>query len=372
MSVLVVGAGLSGVKLAEALREKGYDGELVLIGDETEAPYDRPPLSKQVLRREKDPFPLLDPELSVDFRSGVSAESLDLSARQVMTSAGPLSFEQLVIASGSSPRRLPGAPGLPLRSLADCRALSARLVPGARLGVVGAGLIGCEVAASARAMDVEVSVVDVLEAPLVRVLGPTVAARVQALHESHGVSFHLGTGVATATAKSLELADGTLLEVDAVLEAMGVTPTVGWLTGSGLDLDDGVVCDVFGRAAEGVWAVGDVARWGTGHRHEHWTRACEQASAAAAGILGEPTAVDVAPYWWSDQYDVKLQGVGTPSPDDDVVMREVGARSRPLAVYSRDGRLTGAVGFSAAVAVMRLRDDVTSGAPVDAVLASLS
>ncbi|MCW2544413.1 MAG: thcD 2 [Frankiales bacterium] len=308
MRVLLVGAGLAGVKVAEGLREKGYDGELVLIGEETEAPYDRPPLSKQVLRREKEAFPLVDPELSVNFRPGVSAESLDLSAGQVMTTAGPLPFDQLVIATGASPRRLPGAPGLALRTLTDSRALSARLVPGARLGIVGAGLIGCEVAASARSMDVEVSVVDVLDAPLVRVLGPAVAARVQAMHESHGVSFHLGTGVSAASAKSLELSDGTVLEVDVVLEAMGVTPTVGWLAGSGLDLDDGVVCDPFGRAADGVWAAGDVARWGSGHRHEHWTRACEQANAVAAGILGEPTPVDVAPYWWSDQYDVKLQG----------------------------------------------------------------
>jgi 3-phenylpropionate/trans-cinnamate dioxygenase ferredoxin reductase subunit len=367
--VVVVGAGLAGVKVVEGLRERGHAGEVVLVGEETDAPYDRPPLSKQVLRKEKDPFPLLDESLAVDFRAGVAAESLDLGARQVLTSAGVLSFDQLVIATGAQPRRLPGAPGLALRTLADCRALSDRLVQGARIAIVGAGLIGCEVAASARKLGVAVDVVDVLDGPLVRVLGPAVSARVRVLHESHEVEFHLGTGVAAADGKSLQLSDGTALEADVVLEAMGVTPTTGWLAGSGLDLDDGVICSETGVAADGVWAVGDVARWGTGHRHEHWTRATEQAAAVAAGILGEPTPVTVAPYWWSDQYDLKLQGVGTPSPDDEVVELEVGPRSRPLAVYSRDGRVTGAVGFSAAAAVMRLRDAVTDGTALDEALA---
>ena len=374
MRVLIAGAGLAGLKTAEALRDKGYDGELVLVGDEPHPPYDRPPLSKHVLRGDREPM-FLRPEaeyaeLDLDLRLGTALTGLDLAAREVRTEEGAIGFDALVVATGATPRRLPGSPGHVLRTLDDCRGLAPFLREGATLGIVGAGLIGCEVAASARAKGAGVHLVDVLPAPLVRVLGTTVARRLLDLHTEHGVRFHLGTGVTGATATSLDLADGTHLEVDAVLEAMGVAPATGWLEGSGLVLDDGVVCDEVGQAAQGVWAVGDVARWGA-RRLEHWTSAVEQASTVADAVLGTREPLVAAPYWWSDQYDVKLQGLGLPAPDDDVRVVEVGPRNRPLALYSRDGALTGVVGFSAAAFVMRLRPDVLAGTPVADVVAAL-
>lgn len=379
MKVVVVGAGLAGLRVAESLRERGFAGELVLVGAEEHPPYDRPPLSKHVLRGEREPFFLRAEadyaELDLDLRLGTTVTGLDLVGRQVRTASGAVSYDHLVIATGATPRRLPGAPGHVLRTLDDARALAPVLQPGKRIGIVGAGLIGCEVAASARTKDVEVHVVDVLSKPLVRVLGDEVAQRVVDLHEEHGVHFHLGLGVASATADRIELTDGTVLEVDAVLEAMGVVPATGWLEGSGLDLADGVLCDEVGQAADGVWAVGDVARWadegGGSMRHEHWTRAAEQATVVAAAILGERAPLAAVPYWWSDQYDLKLQGLGHARSDDDVQVVEVGPRSRPLALYSRQGRLTGVVGFSAAKFVMQLRSQVADGAPVAEVLAGL-
>ncbi len=367
MRVVVVGAGLAGLRTVEALRDKGFDGALVLVGEEEHLPYDRPPLSKQVLRGDREPVLLRGEhqyaELDLDLRLGTPVTGLDLAAREVTTQDGALGFDHLVIATGAAPRRLPGSPGLVLRTLDDCRALSPYLREGATLGIVGAGLIGCEVAASARSKGADVHLVDVLKAPLVRVLGDTVSARVQALHEEHGVRFHLDTGVTEASGTTLALADGTALDVDVVLEALGAVPTTGWLEGSGLDVANGVGCDEVGQAAEGVWAVGDVARW-AGRRLEHWTSAAEQASVVASAILGDRSPWHVAPYWWSDQYDVKLQGIGLPAADDDVTWLEVGARQRPLAVYSRDGVLTGAVGFSAAAAVMKLREPVLTGMTV--------
>lgn len=373
MRVVVVGAGLAGLRTAEALRDKGFDGEIVLVGDEVHLPYDRPPLSKQVLRGEKEPMLLRPedayPELDLDLRLGTAVTGLDVAARTVATADGPIPYDHVVIATGATPRRLPGAPGHVLRTLDDARALAPHLAEGSVIGIVGAGLIGCEVAASARAKGAEVHVVDVLPKPLVRVLGDQVADRVQALHTEHGVVFHLGTGVTAAAADRLELADGTVLQVDALLEAMGATPTVGWLEGSGLELADGVVCDEVGRAADGVWAVGDCARWG-GTRHEHWTSAAAQAAVVADAILGERQPITSPPYWWSDQYDVKLQGLGRIEPGDDVVVVEAGARKRPLALYSRGGRLVGAVGFSNAAAVFALRDRIAEGAPLDEVRAT--
>ncbi|MCW2501052.1 MAG: FAD-dependent oxidoreductase [Frankiales bacterium] len=379
MKVVVVGAGLAGLRVAESLRNKGFDGELLLVGAEQHRPYDRPPLSKHVLRGEREPFFLRAEEdyaeLHLDLRLGTTVTGLDVPGRQVLTAVGSIGYDHLVIATGADPRRLPGAPGHVLRTLDDSRALAPVLQPGKRIGIVGAGLIGCEVAASARAKDVEVHLVDVLSKPLIRVLGDQVAQRVVDLHEQHGVRFHLGTGVVSATANRLDLDDGTVLEVDAVLEAMGVTPATGWLEGSGLELADGVLCDEVGQAAEGVWAVGDVARWADGAggsaRHEHWTRAGEQAAAVAAAILGERSPLTGTPYWWSDQYDVKLQGLGHARPDDDVQVLEVGPKSRPLALYSRAGRLTGVVGFSASKFVMQLRAQVAAGAPVAEVVAGL-
>ena len=366
--VVIVGAGLAGLRTAEALREKGFDAEIVLVGQEVHLPYDRPPLSKHVLRGDRPVMYLRQEqdyaELRLDLRLGTSATGFADGVLQ--TSDGDIAFDHLVIATGATPRRLPGSPGHVLRTLDDCEGLAPVLVAGARIAVVGAGLIGCEVAASARTKEVEVHLVDVLPKPLVRVLGDVVADRLVDLHLEHGVNLHLGTGVANATATRVELADGTVLEVDAVLEAMGVVPATSWLDGSSLTIADGIVCDQQGQAAPGVWAVGDVARWADGlggsFRREHWTSATEQASAVASAILGEPEPITTPPYWWSDQYDVKLQGLGEVRSDDDVELVVAGAKQKTLALYSRDGRLTGVVGFSAGPLVFKLRDAISAGA----------
>lgn len=377
MRVVIAGAGLAGLRTAEALRDKGFDGQIVLLGDEAHYPYDRPPLSKQVLRGDRPPMYLRAEdeydELQLDLRLGTRATGVD--GHTLQTTAGPVEFDHLVIATGATPRRLPGAPGHVLRTLDDCQALAPSLVPGARLAVVGAGLIGCEVAASARAKEVEVHLIDVLPKPLVRVLGDTVADKLAVLHSSHGVHLHLGTGVSSATASRVELADGTVLEVDAVLEAMGVVPATEWLEGSHLAVKDGVVCDRDGRAADGVWAVGDVARWDDGaggsFRREHWTSAAEQAAAVASAILGVAEPITSPPYWWSDQYDLKLQGLGEARSDDDVLLVTAGPRNKELALYTREGRLTAVVGFSAGPLVFKLRDAVSVGATLDEVRALL-
>ena len=356
-----------------------------MLGAEPHPPYDRPPLSKQVLRGERgDPW--LRPAddyagLDVEVRLGERALELDAEQRVLRTRDARLPYVVLVIATGASPRRVPGLDGLVLRTLDHATDLRGLLRPGARLAIVGAGLIGCEAAASARSMGVEVDLVDVLPGPLIRVVGAHVCDLVADLHRAHGVRLHMGApatrvgtapaGAADGGAGQLALADGTVLAADVVLEAVGAVPETGWLAGSQLRLDDGVVCDAAGRAAQDVYAVGDVARW-DGRRSEYWTNAGWQADRVAAAILGqEPPLAELA-YWWSDQYDIKLQGLGAPGPDDDVHVITWGPKARTVALYARDGHLTGVVGFSAAPAVMRLRADIAAGGAIDDALARLA
>ena len=374
-SVTVVGAGLAGLRTVERLRHRGYRGRIVLLGAEPHPPYDRPPLSKQVLRGERDTFWLRSADdyaaLDVEIRLGEQVLGLDVERRVLRTRDASLPCEVLVIATGASPRRVPGLNGLVLRTLDDATDLRGLLGPGARLAVIGAGRIGCEVAASARSMGVEVDLIDVLSGPLIRVVGARVCDLVADLHRAHGVRLHMGTAATRGGPGELALADGTVLTADVVLEAVGAVPETGWLEGSGVRLDDGVVCDADGRTADGIYAVGDVARW-DGRRSEHWTNAGWQADRVAAAILGQEPPLPEPAYWWSDQYDIKLQGLGAPGPDDDVHLITWGPKARTVALYARDGRLTGVVGFSAASAVMRLRADIAAGGAIDDALARLA
>jgi 3-phenylpropionate/trans-cinnamate dioxygenase ferredoxin reductase subunit len=373
----VVGAGLAGLRTVERLRQRGFTGRITLIGAEPHLPYDRPPLSKQVLRGEEHSLHLLPEDayagLDTEILLGERAFELDTAGRRIRVTDGWQPYDVLVIATGATPRRIPGVDGLLLRTLDEARHLQGKLLPSSRLAVVGAGLIGCEVAASARALDVTVHLVDVLSGPMIRVVGSQVCEVVASLHREHGVQLHMGTGVrgADPAAGRLTLSDGTELEADVVLEAIGAAPETGWLEGSGLSLDDGVVCDATGRAADDVYAVGDVARW-AGRRVEHWTNAGEQADQVAAAIVGEEPVPAGPAYWWSDQYDMKIQGLGSPGPDDEVHVLSWGPKARTVAVYAREGRLTGVVGFSAAAAVMRMRPDIMAGTPVTDILARLS
>ena len=388
--IVVVGAGLAGVRAAEELRHGGFDGELVLIGDEPHLPYDRPPLSKDVVRGGTDDTTLRPQEFfddqRIELRLGVRVQALDAAARTVALSDGAvLGFDELIVATGLRPRRLPGTAGLAgvhvLRSVDDSRALRAAVVPGGRALIVGAGFIGCEVAASLRARGMDVVLVEPQPTPLASVLGERVGALVARLHTDEGVDVRAGVGVRAlrgdGRVTGAVLSDGTDLDVDLVVVGIGSVPVTDWLDGSGVRVDNGVVCDGVGRtSAPHVWAVGDVAAWevsdGRCARLEHWTNAGEQAKVLAGALLGS-TVADAArvPYFWSDQYEVKIQALGAVRADDTVhVVRDDGRKF--LAYYERDGRLTGVVGAGLAGPVMKMRGKIAEGAPITEILAPTS
>lgn len=382
----MVGAGLAAVRLIEGLREGGYDGGIVLLGAERHPPYDRPPLSKQVLTG-REPVVLADADrlrvLGIDARFGAAATVLDAAAGEVhLIDGSRVPGDAVVVCTGASPRPLPvpgGERALTLRTRDDALRLREALVPGARLVVVGAGFIGCEVAASAMSLGVQVTVVEPLPTPLARTLGPVVGERIAAVHEAAGVRLLCGgAGVSAVSDDGVHLGDGAVLPADVVLAGIGVLPETAWLGGSGVEVTDGVVCDEQGRTSvPGVWAAGDVARWhspfyGRHVRVEHWTSAAAQGAAVAVALLGEPPGEPDLPYVWSDQHGLKLQVLGLPAPDDEVhVVPDAGRPPRFTAVFGRDGRTTAIVGYGKAAQVMRLRPEVLAGAPMAETLATL-
>ncbi|HET9733553.1 MAG TPA: FAD-dependent oxidoreductase [Acidimicrobiales bacterium] len=365
-SVAVVGASLAGVTAAKTLRQGGFEGDVVLVGKEPHAPYSRPPLSKEMLYGEWDEKRIalaLPADARVDLRLGCEAASLDLAARRVvLDDGGHVDFDGLIIATGSEPRWLPvlgDRRGVHyLRTLDDARSLRASLEqPSARVVVVGGGFIGLEVAAAARQRGLRVTVLEALEAPLARVLGAEMGDFVAGLHRSHGVEVLTGVTVegllGDGRVESV-VTDAGEIAADVVVVGVGARPVTGWLDGSGLVINDGVVCDRFCAAlgAEGVFAAGDVARW---HhvlfeeeiRVEHWDNAVAQGEVAARNLLAGPEgAVPFAPvpFFWSDQFDAKLQYVGHGGPHDDVAVVDGSpADGRFVATYTRAGRLVGAL-----------------------------
>lgn len=368
--VLVVGASAAGLATAEALRRKGYTGELTLLGDEPHAPYDRPPLSKQVLSGAWQPerAHLRTPEvleaLGARFVLGDAAVSLDLPTRTVRTASGrALSAEAVVVATGVRPRLLPGQAGLAgahvVRSLEDALALRAALRTARRLVVVGDGVLGAEVAATARGLGVDVALAGPQAAPLASRLGPLVSGLLAELHAANGVDLRLGAAVAGLVpaggrVAGVRLATGEVLEADVVVVALGAVPNTEWLEGSGLVLEDGVVCDAHCRAADGVYAVGDVARWhhdrlGALLRLENRTNAAEQAVVVADNVLGARRRYAPVPCFWTDQFDAKLQVHGVPAADARVSVVEGGtAAGRFVALYERDGEAVGVLGWNMA------------------------
>jgi 3-phenylpropionate/trans-cinnamate dioxygenase ferredoxin reductase subunit len=377
---VIVGAGVAGVRTADHLRRIGYDGAITLLSADTDPPYDRPPLSKQVLRGEREPVSLGAEALEVDLRLGVRAESVDTDNRSVRLGDGSaIGYDALVIATGARPRRLPGVTDRAgmhvLRTLGDCRALRTEPPTARRVAVVGGGFIGCEVAASLRSLGHEVAIVEMAAAPLIGVLGPTVAARVTEMHESAGVELYCNAPVSgiegDARVQRVQLADGRFVAADLVVVGLGVVPEVEWLASSTVEIDNGVSCDDRGRTnVEDVYAVGDVSAWfdqrtGRRHRFEHWTSAVEQAAVVAATVVGQEAESDVTvPYFWSDQYKVKIQSLGVPEGDADVRMFDIND-TKQLALYSRDGKLTAAVGFSAPSFVMKMRPLLATEASID-------
>jgi 3-phenylpropionate/trans-cinnamate dioxygenase ferredoxin reductase subunit len=399
-TVVVVGASLAGLRGAEALRLQGYDGRLIVVGDEPHPPYDRPPLSKEVLRGDREPeaIALAKPEsladLSLELRTGVAALSLDPARRRVALATGEeIAFDGALLATGARARALPGVreqpmPGAPplagvftLRSLDDCLAIRAALAGSPRVVVVGAGFIGAEVAASCRAKGLHVTVLEALPWPMARVLNADVGGVIAAIHRDHGVDVRLGAGVAGieggARVERVRLQDGSCVEADVVVVGIGALPETGWLASSGLALDDGVVCDERCAAAPGVVAAGDVARWlhagyGEHVRIEHWTNAVEMAEAAAATLLHGDAAPPFAPvpFVWSDQYDVKIQATGRIRPGDDMIVAhgELSER-RFVALFGSRGRLQGALAMNRVSKLMGYRRMLREGASWEAAVA---
>ncbi|MER7178685.1 FAD-dependent oxidoreductase [Streptomyces hyaluromycini] len=366
--ILVVGASASGLTTVESLRRKGYTGEIAVIGDEPHAPYDRPPLSKQVLSGAWEPqrATLRTEEilsgLAADFVLGDEAVALDPAARTVRTASGrELSADAVVLATGVRPRTLPGQQGLAgvyvLRGLDDALALKAELRPGARLVVVGEGVLGSEIAATARTLGLEVTLTGPLSAPMALQVGPMVGGLLAELHQEHGVRLRLGAGVAGLSGRDgrvtgVELSTGETLAADVVVVAIGASPATEWLADSGLTLDNGVVCDSRCRAADGIYAVGDVARfhhegYGRLMRLENRTNATEQAAAVAGVVLGEDRPYVPVPYFWTDQFEAKLQvhGLLPADADVEVVEGDVAARRFVLRYFS-EGAVTGVLGWN--------------------------
>lgn len=393
---MVVGAGLAGLAACEALRQQGYEDEIVLVGDEPEAPYDRPPLSKQFLAGEWgiERVMLRSPEkfagLGLTWRKETTAVSLDLATSSLGLSSGEqLVFDGLVIATGSRARQLPAFELLThahvLRSLADAEALRAELRPGARLLVVGGGFIGMEVAATARQLGLEVSVVEPLPVPLGRVLGELPGRACEALHRDNGVSFHLGVGVESVSEEGPEatlravLADGQVIEADLAVVGIGASPNVSWLEGSGLEVGpSGIACGASLQAAPGVVVAGDVALFPYGPRGvpvrlEHRTNAAEQGEHAAVTLFSGEKPFETVPYVWSDQYSSKIQLLGLPQPDDriEVVAGSLSER-RFVALYEREGLLSAVVGFSMPRALMAYRKLLAEPTTFETALAAFS
>jgi 3-phenylpropionate/trans-cinnamate dioxygenase ferredoxin reductase component len=372
--IVIAGAGIGGLRAAEALRLNGYAGKLIIVGAEAHPPYSRPPLSKDLLsgRRTAQEIslrPVTDIE-PAEWRLGHLVVACSLAdGSLVLANGDTLHFEGLVVATGVRPRRLalagPTAGRHVLRDLDDALALRALLGAGVRLVVIGAGFIGCEVAASARGLGCDVTVVAPEDVPMQRPLGLEFGAALRRHHERHGVRFRMGAGAVSLHGEDrvtgLETTTGEILPCDLLIEAVGSVPNVEWLDGNGLDLSDGLACDehlrVEGRA--GIVAVGDVARFpnalfgGSPQRVEHWNMATETARRAASGLLAglagtQPPEAPFAPMptFWTHQFEARLQSFGLPGLGAaDIRLLEGDFEDGPVLVgYHRDGRLVGIVG----------------------------
>ncbi|HVM09613.1 MAG TPA: FAD/NAD(P)-binding oxidoreductase [Acidimicrobiales bacterium] len=375
-SVVVVGASLAGMRAAEALRREGFDGQLTLVGAETHwPPFDRPPLSKQVLvgKWEADKAVLrtdLDPATDdrLELRLGRRAIDLDAAERRItLDDDTTLDYDGLIIATGATPRTLPGVQQVTgihvLRTIDDCSSLRRDLDGPAYVTVIGAGFIGCEVAAAARALGHPVALVEALPLPLVRVLGEDIGKMTSELHREHGVELHLGSGVegidGVQRVEGVRLTNGEVVKADVVVVGIGVTANTDWLAASGLVIDNGVLCDqsLLAAGAEGVAAAGDVARWpnpvydGALMRIEHWTNAAEHGEHAARSLLAwargeEPPAFESIPYFWSEQYGVRFQMVGTWAEGDEQHVVEgdpLGPERKGVIAFVRGDRVIGAL-----------------------------
>jgi len=392
---VVVGASLAGVRTAQALRRRDPDGEVVLVGAEPGTDHglatDRPPLSKAFLTDPSATAPPLLTEqaltaLGVTVLAG-RAVDLDTAAGAVTLHGGQrLDYDALVVATGSTPRTLPGleprAGVHAFRTAQDAQAVRSAGGHGVRVVVVGGGFIGGEIASSMRAIGREVSVVEPLPALMLRGLGPVLGAVFSRRHRAAGAELHLGVGVADIEGGSVvhgvRLTDGRLLPADVVVLGLGTVPETAWLRDSGLDVRDGVVCDehLAARGAEGVWAAGDVARWahpryGEDVRVEHWTNAVESAAVVAAGICGTPTVHAALPYVWSEQLGGRLQILGRVRGQDELRVVHGDLDGEFVAVTGGAGGLQAVVGYGAVKPLLPWRKLLLQGAGWDEALATV-
>lgn len=404
-NIVVVGASLAGVRACGGLRANGYEGEITLVSNETHLPYDRPPLSKKVLAGEWEPDRialLRDGELDalrLQLRLGSAATALSLASRTVTLADGStLDFDGLIIATGTATRHLPGQLLDPavheLRTLDDALSLRERLIGGGqRVTIVGAGFIGLEVAATAHALGNVVVVLEGLPAPLMRGLGAEMGRAVTTLHADHDVAIRCGVSVQgiVRDGESLivEIADESgaaeRIVSDVVVVGIGVAPVTGWLEGSGLEIRDGVVCDAtLNAGAPGVYAAGDIARWPNLHfegeemRIEHWTNASEQGLHAAKNLIavanGEtPEPYSAVPFFWSEQYGIRIQFLGRAAGDDDVRIVKGSVQDRSfLALYGKHGKLRGALGLAMPKPLMQCRKLLVDDVSFDDAIAAAS
>ena len=399
-TVIVVGASLAGWRATETLRAEGFEGTIKLVGDELHLPYDRPPLSKQVLAGTWAPerVVLADRHRSSELRIhevlGQRAVRLDVESRTVEIADGTtVSGDAVIVATGAQPRHLPGTEGLgrgdglfTLRTIDDALALRAAITAKDRASVVviGAGFIGAEVASTAASIGAQVTVLEAMEIPLANVLGPEIGAHCASLHAANGVDLRTGTGVAGIARResgglAVTLSDGEVVGADVVVVGIGVSPNVEWLEDSGLTLDNGVVCDERLFAAEGVVAAGDIARWNWRHdggqeliRIEHWQVAAEAGVAAARSVLSghhEAAAFTPIPYFWSDQFGIRFQVLGNPGGTDDVeVVDGSFEEGKFLALFGRAGRLRAVMAIGKPRQLMGLRPHLEAGASFDEAL----
>jgi 3-phenylpropionate/trans-cinnamate dioxygenase ferredoxin reductase subunit len=386
---VIVGAGLAGAKAAQTLREDGFDGDVVLLGQEPERPYERPPLSKGLLLGTADRETVFVHEAGwyaehdVDLRTGVAVAAIDRAARQAELADGQrIGYDALLLATGSTPRPL-DVPGgyldgvLPLRTLPDSDRIAAAFVDGAHLVMVGAGWIGLEVAAAARQRGAAVTVVERSDLPLLRVLGPDIAAAFADLHREHGVRFRFGAAVeefrGDGRVSSVLLRDGTELPADAVVIGVGVHPNVGLAEAAGLAVDNGVVVDQTLRSSDPrIYAAGDVANayhplYGTHLRVEHWATALHSGPAAARSMLGADVVYDRLPYFYTDQYDLGMEytGQATPGGYDTVVVRGDLATREFIAFWIAGGRVVAGMNVNVWDVTSQIQDLIRSREPVD-------
>ncbi|MER7684931.1 FAD-dependent oxidoreductase [Streptomyces sp. NPDC097610] len=384
--LVVVGASLAGLRAAEAARRGGYQGQIVLIGDEPHLPYDRPPLSKQML--EPGPGAPHDPtfrsrehltdQLGIQLELSTRATALDVVERTVHCGDREVPYDTLILATGSTARRLDGTQHLDgihtLRSLDDCHKFRRDLATAKRVVVVGAGFIGAECASAARARGMETTIVEAAPVPLVRAYGEHMGRVCAQLHERNGVSLRLGAQVqgfdGSDRVEAVRLSDGTRLEADLVVVGVGADPAVEWLRSADLEVESGVNCDSFlATSAPDVYAAGDVARWHNpvfdqSMRLETWSSASEQAAVAARNALklDKPKEYGTVPYTWTDWYGSRLQFVGAPTAEDIKIVLGDEQSERFVALYRQGDRLVGALAMNNSSVVMKYRAMIGAGA----------